>query len=145
MKPAARRNEPRFDRDVEWGKQGELQIDDFLEWIATKNGRVEVKRKGYLDHRFYVETHHDPGRRGVYQPSGINVSTSVLWCFVIGDSGVHVAVPADLLRAMLADPSSKPCEETRGSCPTRGILIDFCVLLYRLKKQREREQKHPSE
>ena len=36
--------EPRFDLDLQYGKQGELQIEEFLKWIATGNGRVEIKR-----------------------------------------------------------------------------------------------------
>lgn len=127
------RNEPRFDLDLPYGKQGELQISEFLDWIATGNGRVEVKRKRYLDHRLYVETHCDKGRTGTYRPSGITTTTAHVWVFVIGDTGIHVAIPIDLLRFMLSDPSSRPREERDGDCPTRGMLIDFCVVLYRLK------------
>jgi len=134
MKPL-QHAEPRFDLDLQYGQQGELQIGDFLEWIASGNGRVEVKRKRYLDHRLYVETHSDKGRTGNYQASGINVTTALLWTFVIGDTGIHIAVPTAALRAAIEDPSSKPVEERDGSCPTRGVLIDFCVLLYRLKQR----------
>jgi len=130
------RSEPRFDLDLPYGKQGELQIAEFFEWIADGNGRVEVKHKRYLDHRLYVETHCDKGRRGVFQPSGINVTTAHMWAFVIGDTGVHVAIPTELLRRMVSDDSSRLVEERDGDCTTRGVLIDFCVLLYRLKCQR---------
>lgn len=130
-------SEPRFDLDLPYGKQGELQITEFLEWIADGNGRVEVKHKRYLDHRFYIETHCDKGRRGVFQPSGINVTTAHVWAIVIGETGIHVAIPTDLLRLMVADESSRPAEERDGTCPTRGVLVDFCVLLYRLKSQQK--------
>jgi len=132
------RSEPRFDLDLPYGKQGELQLADFLNRIADGNGRVEVKHKRYLDHKLYIETHCDKGRSGVFQPSGINVTTAHVWAFVIGDSGIHVAIPTDLLRCMAADTSSRFVEEFDGNCPTRGVLIDFCVLLYRLKCQRGR-------
>lgn len=132
------RNEPRFDLDLPYGKQAELQIAEFLDWIADGNGRVEVKHKRYLDHVLYIETHCDKGRRGVWQPSGINVTTAAMWVFVIGETGCHVAIPTDLLRLMVADSSSRPSQETDGNCPTRGVLVDFCVLLYRLKCQRGR-------
>jgi hypothetical protein len=127
--------EPRFDRDLAYGVQGELQINTFLEWVASGNARVETKRKSYLDHKLYVETEADPGATGCYRPSGINVTTAAVWCFVIGDTGIHVAVPTDLLRQMLDDPSSRPRQQTRGSVPTRGVVIDFCVLLYRQKQR----------
>lgn len=81
------RSEPRFDLDLEYGKQAELQFAEFLDWIADGNGRVEVKHKGYLDHRLYVETHCDKGRTGTFSPSGINDTTAHLWVFVIDDTG----------------------------------------------------------
>jgi len=128
--------EPRFDIDLAYGHQGELQIGEFLDWIANGNAAVEVKRKRFLDHRIYVETHCDKGRSGVFAPSGINVTTAAMWVFIIGDTGVHIAIPTDLLREQLNDPSSSDKEERDGSCPTRGKLIDFCVLLYREKQRR---------
>jgi hypothetical protein len=133
------RAEPRWDRDLEYGNQGELLIKDFLAQVANGHGRVEVKRKSYLDHRIYVETHCDKGRTGNYQPSGISVSQADVWCFVIADTGIHIAVPSALLREMLDDPSTKDKAERDGNCPTKGKLIDFCVLLYRLKRKLERE------
>lgn len=131
--------EPRFDLDVEWGRQGELQIGDFLAWIANGDARVEVKRKRILDHKLYIETHCDKGRRGLYAPSGINVTTAQVWCFVIGDTGIHVAIPTDLLREAIREPTSRFVEEPDGSCPTRGVLLDLCVLLYRLKRRLEKK------
>jgi hypothetical protein len=131
--------EPRWDRDLKYGGQGELLVDDFLTQIANGNGRVETKRKSYLDHRIYVETHCDKGRTGHYEPSGIMTSQADLWCFVIADTGIHIAVPADLLREMLDDSSTRDRQERDGNCPTKGKLIDFCVLLYRLKKKKERD------
>jgi len=134
------RSEPRFDLDLPYGKQAELQIGEFLDWIADGNGQVEVKHKRYLDHKLYVETHCDKGRTGTYRPSGISVTTAHCWVFVIGDTGVHVAIPTDLLRLMLTDPSSRYREERDGSCPTRGMLVDFCVLLWTLKRQSRIDQ-----
>lgn len=133
MKPNGKA-EPRFDRDYSYGRQGELQIDTFLNWIATGNGQVEVKRKRYLDLNFYVETSHDPGRTGNYVPSGISVSTALMYAYVIGDTGISVQIPTDELRAMLDDSSTKECEERDGSCPTRGKLVSLAVLLYRHKQ-----------
>jgi hypothetical protein len=126
--------EPRFDLDLAWGQQGELQIAEFLEWIAKGNGRVEVKRKRYIDLDFYVETHCDKGRTGRYEPSGISISTAHAWAFVIGDTGIAVIVPADELRAALTEPGAVDREERDGNCPTRGKLISLWVLLRRHQK-----------
>jgi len=130
MKPDGKA-EPRFDIDATYGGQGELQIADYLTWLAEGNGRIEVKRKRYLDLNFYVETHCDKGRRGIFQPSGISVSTAAAWAFVIGETGISIIIPTDELRSMLNDPSSRDREERDGSCPTRGKLVSLNVLLYR--------------
>jgi hypothetical protein len=124
--------EPRFDIDLKWGEQGELQIGEFLEWIAEGHGRVEVKRK--LDLDFYIETHCDKGRTGHYEPSGISISTAHAWAFVIGDTGIAVIVPADELRAALTECGALDREERDGNCPTRGKLISLWVLLRRHQK-----------
>jgi hypothetical protein len=139
MKPDGKA-EPRFDIDATYGGQGELQIADYLTWLAEGNGRIEVKRKRYLDLNFYVETHCDKGRKGTFQPSGISVSTAAAWAFVIGDTGISLIIPTDELRAMLNDPSSQDREERDGSCPTRGKLVSLNVLLYR---RRSRQQPAP--
>jgi hypothetical protein len=131
------RAEPRFDIDLSYGKQGELQIGDFLKWIASGNGRVEVKRKRILDLELYVEQEKDPGCTGHYVPGGINETTAQLWCFVVGDTGIHVGIPTAILREAVAWPSSRPKECSRGSCPTRGMLVNFGMLLRRLKQLHE--------
>lgn len=127
--------EPRFDLDCSYGKQGELQIAEFLDWIARGNGRVEVKRKRLLDLEFYVETACDKGRRGNYTPSGINVTTAHAWAFVIADTGIAIIVPTEVLREMLDDPSARDRAERDGSCPTKGRLINLGALLYRQKRK----------
>lgn len=130
------RNEPRFDLDLAYGRQAELQIDEMLTWIAKGNGCVEVKRKRLCDLEFYIEQSCDRGGRGVYHPSGIMTTTAHMWAFVIDDSGIAVCVPTALIRAMLDDPTSQPAECRRGNCPTRGVLINFGTLLYRYKTKR---------
>lgn len=129
--------EPRFDLDLSYGQKGETLIGTFLEWIGTANGQIEVKRKRILDLKFYVETHCDKGRRGNYAPSGILVTTSTAWAFVLGDTNISLIVPTVELRAMLDDPSTQDKEERDGNCPTRGKLIDLAVLLYRHKQKFE--------
>jgi hypothetical protein len=136
--------EPRFDRDLTYGKQGELLIGTFLEWIANGNGRVEVKRKRYLDLDFYIETHCDKGKTGEYTLSGISVTTAEMWAFVIGESGISVMVPTVELRLMLEDPSTRDRSESDGNCPTRGKLVNLGALLYRHKRSLEPKRETPT-
>jgi len=134
---ATGRAEPCFDIDVEYGRQGEFQFAELLDWIAAGNGRVEVKRKSFLDLHFYVETHCDKGRSGTFRPSGISLTTAHVWVFCLDDTGVSIVIPTDRLRAMLDDPSSRDKCESHGSCPTRGKLVSLAVLVYREKRRRE--------
>ena len=131
--------EPRFDLDLSYGRAGELQMAAFYRLVADGSGLVEVKRKRLIDLELYVETECDKGATGHYTPSGISVTTAATWCFVIADSGIHVAIPTALLRTMLTAPSSRPKEEHDGDCPTRGMLINFGMLLRRFRQVRERE------
>lgn len=116
--------EPRWDRDLAYGKQGELLVGEYLDWVAAGNGRVEVKRKRNPDMNFYVEHEHDPGRRGHYCPSGISVTTADAWAFLIADTGVAIIIPTALLKDGWAR-STRVKEERDGSCPTRGHLVNL--------------------
>jgi hypothetical protein len=71
--------EPRWDIDVAYGRQGELLIGNYLEWVASGNARIEVKRKRYLDLNVYVETHCDKGRRGVVQAGNVLLVHPETW------------------------------------------------------------------
>ena len=53
------RGEPRWDRDYTYGRRGELQVNNYLDWIACGNGRVETKRKSYIDLELYIELECD--------------------------------------------------------------------------------------
>jgi hypothetical protein len=141
MKPDGKA-EPRFDIDLPYGRQAELQLADYLSWLAEGNGRIEVKRKRRLDLWFYVETHCDKGRRGVYAPSGISTTGAAAWAFTIADTNISIILPTEDLRAALIDPSTRDCEENDGSCPTRGRLVSLNVLLYR--HQRRQQQVAPA-
>jgi hypothetical protein len=92
--------EPRFDIDLQYGVQGEVHVKKLLHSIVDGNGQVEVKTKRMLDEWFYVETHCDKGRRGTFRPSGILVTTASTWFVVIGNSGMTVSAPTDLVRQM---------------------------------------------
>jgi hypothetical protein len=143
MKPDGKA-EPRFDIDKSYGGQGELQIADLLTWLANGNGRIEVKRKRYLDLDFYVETECDKGKTGHYRPSGISVTTADAWAFVIGDTGISIIIPTDELRSILDEPGTRDREERDGTCPTRGKLINLGVLLYRYKRRHQPHAPKPA-
>lgn len=143
MKPDGKA-EPRFDIDVAYGRQGELLIADYLTWLAEGNGRIEVKRKSYLDLNFYVETHCDKGRTGVYVASGISITTAHTWAFVIHDTEIAILIPTEELRGMLDDGSTKDREQRDGAYPTKGKLVSLNVLLYRRKRALEQKAPRPS-
>jgi hypothetical protein len=128
--------EPRFDRDFSYGKQGELLIGEYLEQLARGHGQVEVKRKRILDLGFFVETKCDKGRSGTFQPSGISTTTATTWAFVIGDTGIALFVPTDLLRAMFDSPLTQNVACVEGNCPTKGKLIYLIDLVNRLERNR---------
>ena len=121
--------EPRWDRDLEYGRQGELQIGEYLQWIADRNGRVEFKRKRRLDFELYVEEECDKGRTGKYEPSGINVTQADVWAYCIADTGITIFVPTWRLRVALNHKSTRYCEEKDGDCPTRGRLVNLAAVL----------------
>jgi hypothetical protein len=121
--------EPRWDRDLAYGKQGELLIEDYLEWVARRNGRVETKRKRRLDFELYVETECDKGRTGCFEPSGLNVTQADVWAFAVGNTGLAIFIPTGLLRLACSHKSARRKEEQDGSCPTRGYLVNLAAIL----------------
>lgn len=92
--------QPEFDIDVVYGEGGETTVRHALE---LDKSRIEVKRKSYIDDEFYVEVRHDPGRRGLWRPSGIATTEAEYYVYVIADSGVLLFIPTALLRERLPD------------------------------------------
>lgn len=121
--------QPHFDRDYEYGRQGELLIDDFLNRIARGDGTVETKRKTIRDVELYIELEHDPGRTGEFIPSGLSTTTADMWTFVIGDTRCHLAVETNRIRRAVTLGLGRPKECTDGSCPTRGRILNFALLI----------------
>lgn len=130
------RAEPAFDIDLAYGKQGELLIGDFLKGVANGDGRVEVKRKRRIDFEFYVETHCDKGRKGIYQPSGINVTKAEAWAFVVANTNICLFLPTETLKQFLSHRSVKSKEEKEGACPTKGKLVNLVQLFAELDRQK---------
>ena len=121
--------EPRWDRDLAYGKQGELLIENYLEWIARGNGRVETKRKRRPDLWFYVETYCDKGATGHPEPSGINITKAEAWAYVIGNTDIALIIPTETLRKACEQEVAQQKQERNGSCPTQGVLVHLNTIL----------------
>jgi hypothetical protein len=134
--------DPRFDIDLAFGRDAEWEAAKYLTWLKEGSDKVEVKHKRPLDLNFFVETHCDKGRTGVYLPSGITTTIAVAWVFFIETTGISVTIPTDELRAMLTDPSTRDVAGGQEyECPTKGKLVSLNVLLYRRKQRGEQEQR----
>lgn len=128
--------EPRFDKDYEYGAQGELLIGDIVE--AIRRDRVEIKRDGQFatTGNLYVET--ECFRRGRWHPSGINTPDGAeVWAFVLGDTRTCVFLPVDLLREVV-EHLGRPREERDGSHPTKGSVIKLSHLMAYLQNRQKR-------
>lgn len=118
--------EPRFDLNLREGLHGEDTVAAFL---GLDSSRIEVKRKSYRDTHFYIEYEHDPDRKQVYRPSGIQTTTAHYWVFVIDDTGIQVVIPTVKLRAAFDSVIGQFKAETDGDCPTHGRLVSLAALL----------------
>lgn len=120
----------RFDITWKYGEKAEKLVGQICD-LASLAGeaRIEVKRKSREDGKFYVELESDPGRRGTYTPSGLSTTEADIWAFVVGGTGVMLMVRPDYLREAIKRNYGFPAKETRGSCPTKGRLLDFFDIL----------------
>lgn len=126
--------EPRFDKDWEYGRQGELWVVDLIE--SLKNDRVEIKRDRQYPTtgKLYVE-YECMGRSGWYS-SGIDATKADLWVFVLGSSESAIVVSTVLLKALVERVRRNPrfCrEETDGSHPTKGVVLPLSFVLTALQ------------
>lgn len=145
--------EPRFDVDLEYGKQAELFVTDVAQAITT--GMVEVKRdaQAMKTGNIYVEyacRHAD----GKWHPSGIATTDATLYVFVFGETETAIVIPTQLLREFLR-PANKPeagnhrddirrkqldhmrKKLERGSHPTKGFAIPLVTLFAWLKEHQQ--------
>jgi hypothetical protein len=117
---------PNWDIDTPWGEEGKRYVEDVLSWPGV--AKIEVKRKRRLDGKIYVELEQDPFGKG-WRPSGLAVTESELWAWVIGSTGAFMLFRAEHLRACVSRPPQphrwiRAASEEDGDCPTRGVLID---------------------
>jgi hypothetical protein len=129
--------QPAFDRDYCYGKQGELLVCNLLDAVARGDGQVEMKRKRKIDLLCYIETSCDKGRKGLYKPSGISVTTAEFWVIIVHDTDCGFFFPTRILKEFLCHPSVRDAEETDGSCPTKGKLVNVAALLWELNRRKK--------
>jgi hypothetical protein len=118
----------RFDITLPYGSKGERLIGSLLDLYNRGDKTIEVKRKSREDGKFYVELQNSPGHRG-FQPSGLATTEADVWAFVLGGTGVFLFVTPRQLRTAIERNYGFPAEERRGSCPTKGRLLDFFDIL----------------
>ena len=112
-----------FDLDLPHGLLGEQLGKELLFGIK----HVEYKRQDRAP-RFgslYIETMHDPGARGLYQPSGLSTTDADYWGFVIGSFVFHV--PTVWLREQQG--TCQAAAQPNGSCPTKGFKLPLRRLI----------------
>lgn len=100
--PASRFN---FQKDLEYGKQGESMVQSFLDSLS--GGAFEVKTDRYRNGRMAVEVEQNPFRKTdeegnqIWKPSGINVTKAEWWVYVYtlnNNSGAFVVVSVKRLK-----------------------------------------------
>lgn len=128
--------EPRFDIDLEYGRQGELFIGSVVE--ALKADRIEVKRDGKFARTGNLYVEFECRNRGQWRDSGLKTTDAALWAFVLGDSGLAIIVPTELLKEVcrLRYHAGHVAEETDGSNPTRGVLLPVQYLMGWVRERR---------
>jgi hypothetical protein len=114
---------PNWDIDTPWGEAGQRYVQDVLSWPGV--AKIEVKRKRRFDAKIYVELEQNPFGKG-WRPSGLAVTESELWAWVVEDTGAFMLFRAEHLRAALTQSHRwiRAANEEDGDCPTRGALID---------------------
>ncbi len=123
--------EPRFDIDMEIGRQGEIFITSVID--AMKGGascEVKTDEKSAVTGNIYVE--FECFRLGRWQKSGIATTEAEVWAFVLGSAAL--CIPTDKLKvlARLRWHAGGERECTRGSHPTKGVIIPIPWLLKQL-------------
>ncbi len=116
--------EPRWDIDYQIGIQGEMWASDLRE--ALQNGSVEVKNDKEFIKTGNIYVEYECKRGGIYQPSGIKVTTALAWMFVLVEGAFGLVFATDTLiqtaRNAYRDPRNhRDC--VRGGNPTHGVII----------------------
>lgn len=121
--------EPRWDKDYEYGLQGELYVKNIVESLAAGSIEVKTDAKALQTGRIYVE--YQCKRLGRYMDSGIKTTEAEFWAYVIGDDTV-VIMPTWRLRQAVGSLYRRSDffrkELVRGSHPTKGVVVPLSSL-----------------
>jgi len=131
-----------FQKDLEYGVQGESLVGEFLE--AMSGGNFEVKSDRYRNGRMVIETNQNPraakdeNGNPIWVLSGINITTAKWWVYIYAPQGAFVVIDVSRLKRFLRLNSNKFCEEKKinlggADNPARGFLLypeDVMDMLY---------------
>lgn len=127
-----------FTMDLADGKQGEKSVIASLGLLLGDSTSWEVKKSNHpqAGTSMFVEVEQDPGRQGIYKPSGLAVTTATYWAHIVGNTGAFMVFPVELLRKWVeryawgAVGTEVPVPGgTNGDNPTRGYIIQLSQLL----------------
>lgn len=130
-----RGKEPRWDRDLDYGEQGELLVDQLHMQVAQGHASTETKRERRENSRFYCESMQFPKWRGSqarWVDSGIRVSEADYWV-IYKPGGLFLYVPLTRLKALIASGKPPPIEYPKGDNPTRGHLVNLADLFDKIE------------
>lgn len=119
--------QPDWQKDLEFGLQGEKVISDFLNDISS--GSFEVKTDRYRNGRMVVETQQNPGASGNWIDSGINVTKAKWWVYQYSLDGAFHVVSVSRLKRYIRMNKDKFNESTKrlfapgSDNPARGYLL----------------------
>lgn len=127
--------EPRWDADYEIGRQGELWVQSIVDSLKSDAREVKTDERFADTGNIYVE--YECKRRGHYQPSGLSTTEAPVWAFVLQREGVLLVVATELLKQVAREllRQGRTAECSRGSHPTRGVLVPVARLLAELRRK----------
>ncbi len=114
--------EPSFDIDYEVGRQGELFVSRVIDSLTGGSASIEVKTDERVAQTGRVYIEYACQRRGRYEWSGIATTRADLWAFVL-PANVLIVAPVESVRALVRRRWQNRAECSRGSHPTRGVVV----------------------
>ena len=123
---------PNFKKDLEFGKQGENQVNQFLQGII--NGSFEIKSDRYRNGKMVVEIAQNPRQHG-WKDSGLMITEAEWWVYVYTMNEAMIVVStARLKRYVESLPKSRIRLFAEGTNnPAKGYLLlpeEVMTLLY---------------
>jgi len=115
-----------FRKDLEYGHQGEKLVTKFLD--AMEAGSFEVKTDRYRNGRMVIEMEQNPRRKGIWQPSGLQVTKAKWWAYVFTLDGAFIMVATDRMRRYISQRQLSPQDyktfARTSQNPSRGFLLE---------------------